>query len=89
MELRGLKFVQLIRPISGSVTFTRKHVHELAAKDMLCIILKRGWEEYRHNGVLILAKVSRHSEKVTREDAMWERMPRIQRGNKNAYKKIF
>jgi len=40
MELRGLKFVQLIRPISGGVTFTRKHVHELAAKYMFCIILK-------------------------------------------------
>jgi hypothetical protein len=42
MELRGLRFVQLIRPISGGVTFTRKHVHELAAKDMHCVILKRG-----------------------------------------------
>ena len=41
MELRGLKFVQLIQPISGGVTFTRKHVHELAAKDMPSIILKR------------------------------------------------
>jgi len=39
MELRGLRSVQLIRPISGGVTFTRKHVHELAAKDVHCCIL--------------------------------------------------
>jgi len=42
MELRGLTSVQFIRPISGCATFTRKHVRELAAKDMHCVVLKRG-----------------------------------------------
>jgi hypothetical protein len=42
MEWRGLRSVQLIRAISGGGTFTKKHVHELAAKYMHCVILKRG-----------------------------------------------
>jgi hypothetical protein len=42
MEWRGLRSVQLIRATSGGGTFTRKHVHELAAKDIHCVILKRG-----------------------------------------------
>jgi hypothetical protein len=42
VELRGLRPVQLIPSISGGVTFTRKHVHELAAQDTHCLILKRG-----------------------------------------------
>jgi len=78
MELRGLRSVQLIRSISGGVTFTRKHFHELAAKDMHCVILKRGWEECnRHNEVLILAKASTHSAKFTGEDVMRKRIPRF------------
>jgi hypothetical protein len=39
MELRRLQVVEFIQPINGGVTSTRENVHELAAKDMHCVIL--------------------------------------------------